>query len=555
MIASFKRGPVPPRGYADLHDHVERLDRAGLLYRVDAPVNKDTEMHPLVRWQFRGGIPENDRKAFLFTHVVDSKGHRYDIPVLIGAYAANRDIYRIGMNVERLEDIGRAWEQAIANPIPPRVVERGCVHDIVVSGELLRTPQHGLESLPVPISTPGFDAAPYLAMTGVITRDPESGVQNLATYRCQLKGRSRLGLMTLMNLRSGGYAHWAKFAKKKERMPIAIVLGSPPLVAVQGPQKLPLGVDEMAVAGGLAGVPIHVVKAKTVDLLVPADAEIVIEGLVDPEYLEPEGPFGESHGYVALEDYNMVIDVTAITRRKDAILPSIISQVTPSESSMVKKLAYEPAYLAYLRDTLAIKGIKRVVLHEKLTNLRRFLFLQFAHDVPRTEIWRALYGTLNLQAAIGKFVIAVNDDIDPENADAVFWAMAYRCNPIEDTHVVPYREMGHAPRMVGASEVESALLVDATLKHKMPPLSLPKKEFMENAKALWERLGLPPLKPEAPWYGYSLGEWSEGWDESAMQAVRGDWMERDESYRQRKRAGVPPNTPARLVEDEQDDEH
>ena len=550
MIASAKRGPVPLRGYADLHDHVEHLDEAGLLYRIDVAVNKDTEMHPLVRWQFRGGIAERDRKAFLFTNVIDSKGHHYDIPVLIGAYAANRDIYRIGMNLARLEDIGPAWEHAIANPIPPRLVEHACVHDIVVSGDALRTAGHGLESLPVPISTPGFDAAPYLTMTGVITRDPETKIQNLATYRCQLKGRSRLGLMTLMNLRSGGYAHWAKFAKKKERMPIAIVLGSPPLVAVQGPQKLPLGMDEMAIAGGLAGVPINVVKAKTVDLLVPAEAEIVIEGLVDPEYLEPEGPFGESHGYVALEDYNMVIDVTAITRRRNAILPSIISQVTPSESSMVKKLAYEPIYLAYLRDTLAIKGIKRVVLHEPLTNLRRFLFLQFAHDVPRTEVWRALYGTINLQAAIGKFVIAVNDDINPENADAVFWAMAYRCNPIQDTHVVPYREVGHAPRMAGAPERESALLVDATLKYPMPPLSLPKKEFMENAKALWERLNLPPLKPELPWYGYSLGEWTEEWDESAMQAVRGDWMERDESYRQRRRTGIAPNTPARMVENE-----
>jgi 4-hydroxy-3-polyprenylbenzoate decarboxylase len=550
MIAGIRRGPVPSRGYADLHDHVERLDEAGLLYRIDAPVNKDTEMHPLVRWQFRGGIAEKDRKAFLFTHVVDGKGRRYDIPVLIGAYAANRDIYRIGMNVERLEDIGAAWEHAVAHPIPPRLVERGCVHDIVVSGDRLRTSGQGLESLPVPVSTPGFDAAPYLTMTGVITRDPDTRIQNLATYRCQLKGPSRLGLMTLMNLRSGGYAHWAKFAQRKERMPIAIVLGSPPLVAVQGPQKLPLGVDELAIAGGLAGVPINVVKAKTVDLLVPAEAEIVIEGLVDPEYLEPEGPFGESHGYVALEDYNMVIDVTAITRRKDAILPSIISQVTPSESSMVKKLAYEPMYLAYLRDTLAIKGIKRVVLHEPLTNLRRFIFLQFERDAPKTEVWRALYGTLNLQAAIGKFVIAVNDDIDPENADAVFWAMAYRCNPIEDTHVVPYREMGHAPRMTQEPELESALLVDATLKYPMPPLSLPKKEHMENAKVLWERLGLPPLKPESPWYGYSLGEWTEEWERSAKQAARGDWIERDESYRQRRRAGIAPNTPAHIVEGE-----
>jgi hypothetical protein len=87
------------------------------------------------------------------------------------------------------------------------------------------------------------------------------------------------------------------------------------------------------------------------------------------------------------------------------------------------------------------------------------------------------------------------------------------------------------------------------LKHPMPPLALPKKEFMENAKALWERLGLPALKPETPWHGYSMGDWTEEWDRNAMAATRGDWLTRDESYRQRRKSGVVPNTPARIVED------
>src|SRR5580700_11620070 len=104
---------TPERCYADLHEHIERLDKASLLHRIDMPVNKDTEMHPLVRWQFRGGIAEKDRKAFLFTDIVDSGGRRYDIPVVIGALAANAAIYRIGMNVERNEDIGPRWEDAI----------------------------------------------------------------------------------------------------------------------------------------------------------------------------------------------------------------------------------------------------------------------------------------------------------------------------------------------------------------------------------------------------------------------------------------------------------
>jgi UbiD family decarboxylase len=544
--------PEPPtRTYADLREHIARLDAAGLLYRIDEPVNKDTELHPLVRWQFRGGIPEKDRKAFLFTHVVDSAGRRYDMPVAVGTFAANPEIYRIGMNVPRLDDIGPAWTHAVANPIAPRVVDAGPVQEFVVTGEALKT--NGLDTLPVPISTPGFDAAPYLTMTGVITKDPDTGIHNMGTYRAQVKGPTRLGLTMFAAVRAGGLEHWKKHAKAKTRMPVAIVLGAPPFVAFQGPQKLRADLDELGVAGGLAGEPIRVVRGKTVDLLVPAEAEIVIEGTVDPEYLEPEGPFGESHGYVALEDYNFVIEITAITHRKNAIFSSIISQVTPSESSVVKKLAYEPMFLSHLRDSLGIKGILRVSMHEPLTNLRRFVFLQFARGTPKSEVWRGLHGALTLQAIVGKFVIAVNEDIDPENADAVFWAMAYRCNPVEDTHVVPFRDAGHAPRNEDRLPFESALLIDATLKGDMPPLALPKREYMENARVLWERLGLPALKPESPWHGYSLGDWDEQWDKNAEAAARGEWGLRDESYRQRRRRGVNPNTPARIVEDDDDD--
>jgi 4-hydroxy-3-polyprenylbenzoate decarboxylase len=508
-------------------------------------------MHPLVRWQFRGGIPEKERKAFLFTNIVDSKGRRYDIPVVVGALATNPDVYRIGMNVPTLADIGPAWARAIANPVAPRVVETAPCHDIVLTGKDIEGPGRGLEALPIPISTPGFDAAPYLTATCVITRNPDSGIQNIGTYRGQLKGATRLGMMTLVNLRSGGYDHWRRSAGRK--MPVAIVVGCPPVVAYQGPQKLPQEVDEIGVAGGLAGGPINVVRGRTVDLMVPAEAELVIEGYADPEYLEPEGPFGESHGYVALEDFNLIIDVTAITRRRDAIITSIISQVTPSESSVVKRLAYEPSYLGFLRDTLGIRGIRRVALHEPLTNLRKVVILQFARGTPRSEIWRGLEGALTLQAVVGKFVIAVDEDIDPDNADSVFWAMAYRCTPGRDTHVVPYREPGHGPRTTGEPQPDAAMLIDATMKEAMPPLALPTRPYMENAKALWEKLGLPALKPEMPWFGYSLGDWTEEWDNSAAEAARGDWMNRSESYRQRRRRGIAPNTPTRAVEGSDDE--
>src|SRR5689334_21455065 len=114
---------MKPRGYADLHEHLEALDAAGLLVTVERPINKDTEMHPLVRWQFRGGIAEKDRMAFLFRNVIDAKGRKYEIPVVVGALAASREIYRIGMGCP-LEQINETWTRAIAHPIKPTIVDK-----------------------------------------------------------------------------------------------------------------------------------------------------------------------------------------------------------------------------------------------------------------------------------------------------------------------------------------------------------------------------------------------------------------------------------------------
>ena len=526
------------RGYADMREHIDALDNAGLLRRIDAPINKDTELHPLVRWQFRGGIRESERKAFLFENVIDGIGRRYDMPVVVGALAASAQIYAIGMGVD-LDQIGETWRRAISAPIPPVEISSGRCQEIVISGDELT--RRGLECLPVPISTPGYDSAPYLTATNCITRDPDSGIANMGTYRCGLKSPTRMGLKMFVHMGQGGYAHWMKYRTRGERMPIAVVLGPPPVVSYCGPQSLAMDVDEIAVAGGIAGVPIEMVRAKTVDLQVPAQAEIVIEGLVDTEFFEPEGPFGESHGHINLEEYNFILDVTAITHRVGAILPSIISQVTPSESSVIKRVAYEPRFLGHLRDHLGIKGVNRVALHEPLTNLRRVIAVQFVRDTPTTEIWRALYGCASFDSACGKYVIAINDDIDPDNSDAVMWAMAYRANPGLDIEILRHRGRGHGPVETRGNGEDSALLVDATLKTDMAPVALPTRDYMEHAKELWEKLDLPALSPESPWHGYSLGDWSDEWDALALRAAQGGWRENGERSGQRRRSDVDPN--------------
>jgi 4-hydroxy-3-polyprenylbenzoate decarboxylase len=138
-------------------------------------------------------------------------------------------------------------------------------------------------------------------------------------------------------------------------------------------------------------------------------------------------------------------------------------------------------------------------------------------------------------------------DVDPENADALFWAMSYRANPALDMYVLPHLDQGHGPRSLRNGGQDASVLIDATLKEDFPPISLPKREYMERAKAIWEELGLPKLKPEAPWFGYSLGEWSSDLDAAAERAVRGDYFETGALLEARRRSDVAMNTEVRRV--------
>src|SRR6201998_486073 len=154
-LARYRGEPQPARGYPDLHDHVLALRRAGLLVVVDEPINKDTEMHPLVRWQYRGGIAESERRALLFTQPTAGKGAHYDMSVLVAGLAANPEVYRIGFG-RPLAEIGDAWGRAIASPLEPRIVTDAPCQEICFADAALDIAGQGLDGLPVPISTPGF---------------------------------------------------------------------------------------------------------------------------------------------------------------------------------------------------------------------------------------------------------------------------------------------------------------------------------------------------------------------------------------------------------------
>jgi 4-hydroxy-3-polyprenylbenzoate decarboxylase len=393
------------------------------------------------------------------------------------------------------------------------------------------------------------EPAPLITWPLVVTADPaKPDAVNLGIYRMQVTGRNTT-LMRWLAHRGGAEHHAHGAARGDESIPAAAVIGADPATIVAAVAPVPEALSEYQFAGLLRGKPVELVECRSVPLRVPAEAEIVIEGYISTELLEPEAPFGESHGHVNLQEFNAFMDVTCITRRRDAIVTSIISQVTPSESSCIKQVAYETIFLNHLRDALGIKGVKKVALHEPLTNIRKLVVVVCDRDMPRTEVWRALYGAATLLRAGGKFVIAVNDDIDPSNADALFWAMAYRCNPILDMQVLPHRDQGHGPRSKRNNGEDGSVLYDATLKENFPPISLPKREFMENAAKIWDELGLPALKPQEPWFGYSLGEWDADFDEAAEMATRSEYWAYGERIAQRRRSDVAMNTEVRDVDE------
>lgn len=536
--------------YRDLREQLEALEAAGLLHRITAEVNKDTELMPLVRWQFRG-LDEKDRKAFLFENIVDVNGKHYDIPLTVGSLAATPRIYALGMQCEPSE-VAERWAAAQKNTIEPVEVEEAACQEVVYIGDDMLA-AGGLGMFPIPISTPGFDAAPYTTASHWFTRDPESGTINIGNYRGMVKAADRTGVYVSPSNHGG--AHWRKAYDRGEPLPAALVIGAPPAVAYTAPARVPWGQSELAVAGGIAGEAVEVVQCKTIDMLVPAWAEIVIEGEINTEYLEPEGPFGEATGYIGERMLNPFFQVKAITHRRDPILAAITSQMPPSESSTIKRMSAEGNYLKFLRDDCNIRGVVEVAFHD--IAVRQICVIKIKKSAD-DEPWRVLRAVMAYNSSTGKIVVVVDEDIDARDPGAVFWAMASRMQPHRDLQVVGQRAGGmdpsvappEGPEVVGRANggvfertEASAVLIDATRKWSYPPVSLPRKEYMERARELWEEIGLPELTPRSPWHGYELGEWSDADREDAERAMAGDHLATGEKRIQGRVIAEPP--PAR----------
>jgi 3-polyprenyl-4-hydroxybenzoate decarboxylase len=499
--------------YRDIREYLDELDRRGLLRRVTRRTNKDTEVMPLVRRQFRG-LDSSQRKGWLFENLTDSRGRSFDGSVPVAILRASNEVYAAAMGVDSAEDIATKWEQAQQHPIPPGVAGAASApvkqnkilgEDVAASG--------GVDRFPVTVTNPGSDASAYFSAPIWITKDPETGIYNAGTYRVMVKAADRLGCLMLSG--QDGRGHWEKARALGQPLEAVLVLSPPPALSLCSVNKMDQ--PEYDVAGALNGAPLELVPAETVDLLVPATAEIAIEGRFRTDILEMEG------------------------YRSAPILQAFISEMPPSESSMLRKFGFE----GFMAHELAAKSPNfRKVSFLEIAGSAQVIVIQLHNPVPG-EAWNALRAVASSRnAPAWKWVISVDDDIDSDDLDSMMWALAWRVQPHKDIEIHRGRNTDLDPSGAPVEDTfaertypdglgASQILIDATRNWAYPPVSLPAKQLMEHAKQIWEdELKLPALTPRAPWFGYDLGYWPDSWERAAQRAVHGEYLDTGKEYEQ-----------------------
>jgi len=523
--------------YQDLRAFLRALEKRGEMVRWDSPIDKDSELMPVYRLQFRG-LDEGAWKAFSYEQVVNAKGRRYDMPVVAGCYGASEDIFALGMGCNGPDEIYEKWHQAISHPIDPVIVKSGPVHEEVHLGSEIQ--ELGLDELPAPVEEPGFSGS-IRTSTPWITKDPETGVRNMGCYSGHFRARDRIqcGINPVSHTL---LYHWRSAQRAGKSLPAVIVVGVTPNLIISACTKVPYGVDELAVAGGIAGEPVELVKCKTVPLEVPANAEIVIEGEISTDIQEPYAAFGEYPGYMMGESWSTpVMKVTAICHRKNAIFTPIVVGLPPGDSNIISRFCQGMVMHEFLKH-----GCKLPVLdtyYHRMGASHNFLVIRIKKTYP-SQPWEVLHAAASVNPAC-KWLIVVDEDINAKDLEMVTWALSYSMQPREDMQIISHRvgrldpsaalpsrpgdPQESFPGILGAS----AVMIDATRKRPFPPVGFPRKEYMERAQDLWKSKGLPQLKLRSPWYGYELGRWTADDDENAQLLTKGEYLKVGEKMKKR----------------------
>jgi UbiD family decarboxylase len=402
---------------------------------------------------------------------------------------ASRDIYAIGLEVDSVEGINRKWDHALGNPIPPRIVSTSPCKENILHGRDV-----DISKLPVPIWTVGEDPGPFFTSPYVITKDPDTGMRNVGTYRMQVKGRNKTGL--LIGKRQDASWHIQKNDLRNQPTPVAVVIGADPSIGYVSVSKMSDNLDEFAVAGALRGEAVDLVRCETIPLEVPAMAEIVLEGEIPPNAFEREGPFGEYTGYMGPAGDQPFFNIKCMTFRNQPLYQAFISQMPPSESSCIRGVGREWPLFKHLKDVLHIP-IRDLRLKEA-GGSGAYLVVSLQKQFEG-QVRQLMYGAWSMRTGFGKITVVVDDDIDVWDDFAVDWALSWHVRPDRDIYIErDVQAVGLDPSQAPASVPQhhpsrnhgSRLAIDATRKHAYPAVSLPPKDHLEIVARRWEEYGI-----------------------------------------------------------------
>jgi 4-hydroxy-3-polyprenylbenzoate decarboxylase len=483
---------APP---ASLRDWIGLLEREGELVRIDAEVDPNLEVTEIVDRTVKANGP-----ALLFAN---PKGSSH--PLLINQFGTERRMC-LAFGVEELDDVAGRLEEVLEMQPPqglvekvrglkrlksiadsmPKSVRSGACQEIVLEGDDV-----DLGRLPVQTCWPG-DGGPFITLPAVITKDPKTGTRNVGMYRMQVLDRSSTAM------------HWQlhkdgrmDYLATDGRLDVAVALGLDPVTAYSASAPLPKHIDELMLAGFLKGEPVELVRCKTVDLEVPANAEIVLEGYVERGDEAPEGPFGDHTGfYTGIEPFP-VFHVTAMTMRRDAIYPSIVVGKPPQEDAWLGK-ATERIFLPAIKMTvpeivdfdLPVAG----AFHNCAIVSIRKRFPGHARKVMHA-IWGL--GMLSLT----KSIVVVDEHVNVHDYEEVFFYVGANVDPKRDVLLTegPLDHLDHAPTL---QFLGGKIGIDATAKgplegtREWPPEIEMTPEVRALVDARWSEYGLDAVAVE-----------------------------------------------------------
>jgi 4-hydroxy-3-polyprenylbenzoate decarboxylase len=506
---TLKRKPV---AFGDMRGWLQALQAAGELRNIDAEVDWNIELGTIARLaQGAGSGP-----ALMFNNI---KGYNSPTSRCRRVFTGGLSSYRrmalmLGLPTDthprELVKLGRT---VMSGSIAPRIVKDGPVKQNVITGKDI-----DVAELPVPYWN-RLDGGRYiLTYGGVVTKDPETGVMNVGVYRGMIGGRDRIPILMWRAQHIGHHVTaWQQGGRAE--MPIAVAMGWEPTLEFVAGAPVPKGVCEYDVAGALRGEPIDLVKCETVDLYVPASAEIVIEGYLglDPATYQMEGPFAEFTGYFAGDRVpKPTIRVTAITHRNDPVFRGTIEGALPgsySENAMTSSIMRAGAAWNVL-DRAGVPGVTDVWCPPVQAGINLLIRMQQSYRGQAKQAANAIWGSSAAHVRY-KHITVVDDDIDIHDYAAVDWAIAYRVNAGEDDIVImpatfgmgldpSTRRRDRNPALFGTGKW-NRVLIDATMNldydpdpefdgARFPPLAWPDAKDAEAAYARFAELGLDKPK-------------------------------------------------------------